>query len=72
MKTKTNTAELRNGRKRLTDQLHQSVQTADTSFSLSCYLQTGQSCWIGTKDTKDAGEERGALHTYWSGQSVFE
>lgn len=34
------------GRKTLRDQLHQSVQTEDSSFSLSPYLQTSHSFWI--------------------------
>lgn len=40
------------GRKRLRDQLHQSVQTVDSSFSLSGYLQTSQRCWIRTRIRK--------------------
>jgi len=36
-------------RKTLRDQLHQTVQTEDSSFSLSCYLHTSQSLWIGNR-----------------------
>lgn len=39
-------------RKRLGDQLHQSVQTEDSSFSLSSYLATSQSLWIRNRMLK--------------------
>lgn len=34
------------GRKTLLDQLNQSVQTENCSFSLSCYLTRSQSLWV--------------------------
>ncbi len=40
------------GRKTLGDQLHQSVQTEDSSFSLRCYLATSQSLRIRNRMLK--------------------
>lgn len=40
------------GKRTLGDQLHQSLQTKDSSFSLSCYPATSLSLWIRNRMLK--------------------